>query len=118
MIGLATDETSAMNEIKSGFGTLLQERFPSVRTIHRLEHRLQLAVKDVLKYVAGISNFKVLVRKLNYIVFAVSQKKEKKETRNHEERRKERRETLQEVAGWAYMVSLKQLKSKTVVKMC
>lgn len=78
MIGLATDETSAMNEIKSGFGTLLQERFPSVRTIHRLVHRLQLAVKDVLKYVAGISHFKVLVGKLNYIVFAVSRKKKKK----------------------------------------
>lgn len=78
MIGLATDETSAMNEVKSGFGTLLQERFPSVRTIHRLVHRLQLAVKDVLKYVAGISHFKVLVGKLNYIVFAVRQKDKKK----------------------------------------
>lgn len=83
MIGLATDETSAMNEIKSGFGTLLQERFPSVRTIHRLVHRLQLAVKDVLKYVAGISHFKVLVGKLNYIVFAVSQKKKKKKRKVH-----------------------------------
>lgn len=78
MIGLATDETSAMNEIKSRFGTLLQERFPSVRTIHQLVHRLQLAVKDVLKYVAGISHFEVLVEKLNYVVFAVSQKKKKR----------------------------------------
>lgn len=89
MIGLATDETSAMNEIKSRFGTLLQERFPSVRTIHRLVHRLQLAVKDVLKYVAGISHFKVLVGKLNYIVFAVSQKKKKKD--KEERRRKEKK---------------------------
>lgn len=89
MIGLATDETSAMNEIKSGFGTLLQERFPSVRTIHRLVHRLQLAVKDVLKYVAGISHFKVLVGKLNYIVFAVSQKKKKKKETTRKEERKE-----------------------------
>jgi len=63
-----------MNEIKSGFGTLLQERFPSVRTIHCLVHRLQLAVKDVLKYVARISHYRVLVGKLNYIVFVVSQK--------------------------------------------
>lgn len=63
-----------------------------MRTIHRLVHRLQLAVKDVLKYVAGISHFKVLVGKLNYIAFAVSQKgkgkkKKKKETTRKEERK-------------------------------
>lgn len=84
MIGLATDEAPAMNKIKSGFCTLLKEEISSVRTIPRLAHRLQLAVKDVLKYVGGISHCRAFRRETKPLCVC-SQPKRKKERRTERE---------------------------------
>ena len=48
----------------SGLVVRLKERFPNVQSVHCLAHRLELAVKDALKEVAGTNQFEFFISKL------------------------------------------------------
>lgn len=101
-----------MNKIKRGFGTLWLGEISSVRTIPRLARRLQLAVKDVLKYVGGISHFGAFRRKTKAERVCSQPKK------NGGWWGEDRMEIQHELADWAFVAPLEHLKSGPATKMC
>ncbi|XP_056091376.1 E3 SUMO-protein ligase KIAA1586-like [Rhinichthys klamathensis goyatoka] len=64
LISIATDGAAVLTGKASGLVVRLKERFPNVQSVHCLAHRLELAVKDALKEVAGTNQFEFFISKL------------------------------------------------------
>ncbi|KAK0142236.1 E3 SUMO-protein ligase KIAA1586 [Merluccius polli] len=64
LISIATDGASVLTGKRSGVITRLKQDFPKMQSIHCLCHRLELAVHDSLKLVAGCNHFEIFVSKL------------------------------------------------------
>ncbi|XP_062376891.1 E3 SUMO-protein ligase KIAA1586-like [Sardina pilchardus] len=64
LISIATDGASVLTGKRSGVITRLKQDFPKIQSIHCLCHRLELAVHDSLKLVAGCNHFEIFVSKL------------------------------------------------------
>ena len=58
---------------KSGVGSQLKQNYPNIVTWHCLNHRLELAVGDVINDTTGINHFKIFMDKL-YSVYSISPK--------------------------------------------
>ncbi|KAF3834440.1 hypothetical protein F7725_025644 [Dissostichus mawsoni] len=61
---IATDGASVLTGKNSGVIARLKQDFPKIQSIHCLCHRLELAVHDSLKLVAGCNHFEIFVSKL------------------------------------------------------
>ncbi|CAI6372550.1 unnamed protein product [Macrosiphum euphorbiae] len=68
-----SDGASNMLGRKSGVGTLLKNDFPNIITWHCCNHRLELAVNDILKEVSGLNHFQSFIEKL-YATYHMSPK--------------------------------------------
>ncbi|KAK1890660.1 E3 SUMO-protein ligase KIAA1586 [Dissostichus eleginoides] len=64
LISIATDGASVLTGKNSGVIARLKQDFPKIQSIHCLCHRLELAVHDSLKLVAGCNHFEIFVSKL------------------------------------------------------
>ena len=64
LISIATDGAAVLTGKNSGLVVRLKEKFPNVQSVHCLAHRLELAVKDALKEVAGTNQFETFISKL------------------------------------------------------
>uniref|UniRef100_A0A8C6WVY2 HAT C-terminal dimerisation domain-containing protein n=1 Tax=Neogobius melanostomus TaxID=47308 RepID=A0A8C6WVY2_9GOBI len=64
LICIATDGAAVLTGRVGGLVTKLKQDFPKVQSIHCLAHRLELAVKDSLKEVAGCNQFEFFISKL------------------------------------------------------
>ena len=64
LISIATDGTAVLTGKASGLVVRLKEKFPNVHSVHCLAHRLELAVKDAVKEVAGTNQFEFFISKL------------------------------------------------------
>ena len=73
LISIATDGAAVLTGRVGGLVTKLKQDFPKVQSIHCLAHRLELAVKDCLKEVAGCNKFEFFVAKL-YALYHQSSK--------------------------------------------
>lgn len=74
LICIATDGAAVLTGRVGGLVTKLKQDFPKVQSIHCLAHRLELAVKDSLKEVAGCNQFEFFISKL-YALYNQSSKK-------------------------------------------
>ncbi|RXN03547.1 E3 SUMO-protein ligase KIAA1586-like [Labeo rohita] len=73
LICIATDGAAVLTGRVGGLVTKLKQDFPKVQSIHCLAHRLELAVKDSLKEVAGCNQFEFFISKL-YTLYNQSSK--------------------------------------------
>lgn len=73
LIAVACDGAAVMLGRKSGVGSLLKDKFPSIIVWHCCNHRLELCVSDVLKEMANINRFKGFIDKL-YVLYHASPK--------------------------------------------
>ncbi|XP_048037434.1 E3 SUMO-protein ligase KIAA1586-like [Megalobrama amblycephala] len=73
LICIATDGAAVLTGRVGGLVTKLKQDFPKVQSIHCLAHRLELAVKDSLKEVAGCNQFEFFISKL-YALYNQSSK--------------------------------------------
>lgn len=64
LICFASDGASVMIGKKSGVATKLKTIFPNILIWHCSNHRLELAVNDVVEEVSGINHFKIFMDKL------------------------------------------------------
>ncbi|KAK5647935.1 hypothetical protein RI129_002827 [Pyrocoelia pectoralis] len=73
LVCFASDGASNMIGKKSGVATLLSSKYPNIIVWHCSNHRLELAVEDVVNEVAGINHFKIFFAKL-YSLYSASPK--------------------------------------------
>jgi hypothetical protein len=73
LVSFGCDGAAVMLGRKSGVATRLEEKFPRIVVWHCSAHRLELAVGDAVKEVAGTNNFKAFMDKL-YTVYSQSPK--------------------------------------------
>ncbi len=64
LISVATDGAAEFTGEASGLIVKLKNDFSDVQSVHCLAHRLELAVKDALKEVAGCNHFEFFIAKL------------------------------------------------------
>ena len=64
LVAFASDGASAMLGKKSGVASLILNKCPNIIVWHCLNHRLELAERDVVKEVMGINHFKIFMNKL------------------------------------------------------
>lgn len=64
LIGIATDGAAVMTGKDSGLFVRLKKDFPSLKSVHCLAHKLELAVHDSLKCVTGCNHFEHFISKL------------------------------------------------------
>lgn len=64
LISIATDGASVLTGKSTGVIARLKGDFPNIQSIHCLAHRLELAVHDSLKDVAGCNHFVFFISKL------------------------------------------------------
>jgi hypothetical protein len=72
-IEFACDSASNMIGRKAGVGKLLTEKYSNLLFLHCPNHRLELAVDDVIKELTGINHFKIFVDYL-YPLYSASPK--------------------------------------------
>uniref|UniRef100_A0AAQ6ALH6 HAT C-terminal dimerisation domain-containing protein n=1 Tax=Amphiprion ocellaris TaxID=80972 RepID=A0AAQ6ALH6_AMPOC len=78
-LAFACDGASVMLGRKAGVATQLVSKFPSLFVWHCSNHRLELAVCDVLKEVGGINHFKIFLDQL-YTLYHASPKNQRELT--------------------------------------
>lgn len=76
MIALACDGASVMLGKQAGVATQLQIRYPGLFVWHCSNHRLELAVGDVMKEISGINHFQIFFDKL-YSLYHASPKNQR-----------------------------------------
>lgn len=64
LISIATDGAAVMTGKDSGLIVRLKKDFPSLKSVHCLAHKLELAVHDSLKCVTGCNHFEHFISKL------------------------------------------------------
>ncbi|KAL2095659.1 hypothetical protein ACEWY4_007807 [Coilia grayii] len=64
LISIATDGAAVLTGKNTGLIARLKSDFPNIQSVHCLAHRLELAVHDALKAVAGCSHFEIFISKL------------------------------------------------------
>lgn len=64
LISIATDGAAVMTGKDSGLILRLKKDFPSLKSVHCLAHKLELAVHDFLKCVTGCNHFEHFISKL------------------------------------------------------
>lgn len=64
-ISIATDGAAVLTGRQTGLVERLKRDFPRLQSVHCLAHRLELAVADSLKIVAGCNHFEVFISKLH-----------------------------------------------------
>uniref|UniRef100_A0A6Q2YYZ8 DUF4371 domain-containing protein n=1 Tax=Esox lucius TaxID=8010 RepID=A0A6Q2YYZ8_ESOLU len=64
LISIATDGAAVMTGKDSGLIARLKKDFPSLKSVHCLAHKLELAVHDSLKCVTGCNHFEHFISKL------------------------------------------------------
>ena len=64
LISIATDGAAVLTGKTTGLIAKLKLDFPKIHSIHCLAHRLELAVHDSLKEVAGCNHFEFFISKL------------------------------------------------------
>ena len=64
LISIATDGAAVLTGKTTGLIARLRRDFPNIQAVHCLAHRLELAVHDALKAVAGCSHFEIFISKL------------------------------------------------------
>lgn len=64
LISIATDGASVLTGKTTGVIARLKCNFPNIQSIHCLAHRLELAVHDSLREVAGCNHFEFFISKL------------------------------------------------------
>lgn len=64
LIGIATDGAAVMTGKDSGLFVRLKKDFPSLKSVHCLAHKLELAVHDSLQCVTGCNHFEHFISKL------------------------------------------------------
>lgn len=75
-VAFVCDGASVMLGRRAGFAAQLCTRFPHMYVWHCSNHRLELAVGNVLKEVGGLSHFKIFLDKL-YTLYHASTKNKK-----------------------------------------
>lgn len=75
-VGFVCDGASVMLGRKAGVAAQLCAKFPHLFVWHCLNHRLELAVGDVLKQINGMNNFKIFFDKL-YALYHASPKNQR-----------------------------------------
>ncbi|KAJ1178017.1 hypothetical protein NDU88_003267 [Pleurodeles waltl] len=73
LIALACDGASVMLGKQAGVAAQLQIRYPGLFVLHCSNHRLELAVGDVMKEISGINHFQIFFDKL-YSLYHASPK--------------------------------------------
>ena len=64
LISIATDGAAVLTSRQTGLIERLKRDFPQLQSVHCLANRLELAVADSLKLVAGCNNFEFFISKL------------------------------------------------------
>lgn len=77
-VGFVCDGASVMLGRKAGVAAQLCAKFPNLFVWHCLNHRLELAVGDVLKQINGMNHFKIFFDKL-YALYHASPKNQRVE---------------------------------------
>jgi len=67
LIGFASDSASVMLGTKSGVAAMIVEKYLTVIVRHCLNHRLELAVSNVIKEVSAVNHFQAFFEKLHSI---------------------------------------------------
>ncbi|KAL2096749.1 hypothetical protein ACEWY4_005956 [Coilia grayii] len=65
LISIATDGAAVLTGRQTGLIERLKRDFPQLQSVHCLAHRLELAVADSLKIVAGCNHFEFFISKLH-----------------------------------------------------
>ena len=73
LVAFATDGASAMIGNKSGVATQIQLKYPNYIIWHCLNHRLELAVNDVISDMKCINHFEIIIGKI-YSIYNSSPK--------------------------------------------
>ena len=61
LIGFCSDGASTMIGEHGGLAALLKKKFPLIKSVHCMAHRLELAVKNTVDTVNPVSHFRILL---------------------------------------------------------